>query len=443
VPVDIVRDTAIDVLLRVFDRGVFLDVSLNKSIQRKQLSERGRRFLTQLVYGTVRNVRLCDHVLESIVDQPLKKLPLAIHLILRMAVFQSLFCNQVTHPAMVHTSVDLAKKRGHAGLARLTNAVLRRCPKTLEEIRFPDKQNDFHNYLGIRYSVPDWLVARWEREFGTEEAERLCEMSCSQAPVTIRVNTQRTTIEELQEKLRKTGLIVTKGSIVPEELTVAGGLPPARSKFFQEGYFIVQDAASMAPVHLVAPEPGECVLDMCAAPGGKTTHLAQLAADRARIVALDSGIYRVRDVVDNADRLGMTGVRVVVGDGVRPPFAGPFDRVLVDAPCSGLGTLRRHPDLKWRIQEEDIVELAERQLALLRSAIGLCKNGGLIVYSVCTFSSDETTDVLSSVLADGCVQLEDGPEWLKEWKIDRGTYRILPQKEGLDGFFLTRLRKVS
>ena len=442
--VDHVRDAAAGVLLRVFEHGAYLNLALDAAIRRKRFSPRGRRFLTQLVYGTARHKLLCDHVLENLVRQPLADLPRPIHTVLRMGVFQGLFCNQVTRPAMVHTSVELAKKRGHAGTARLVNAVLKRTPESLDDVRFPDREGDLDGYLSVRYSVPRWLVKQWVEEHGRETAEGLCVASCEEAPVTVRANTAKTRPDALIEGLAATGCMAEKRTAVPEEVTVVAGEPPARSRLFREGHFLVQDPASMLPPHLLEPQPGELVLDLCAAPGGKTTHIAQLTAGWARVVAVDVHARKLGLVRQSAEQLGVAGIALVCGDGRRPPLAGGFDRALVDAPCTGLGTLRRHPDLKWRIGPEDAARLAEVQRALLRSAIELCKNGAVIVYSVCTFSAAETTAVVRSILEEGRVEFdESAPEWLKQHHIGKGRYRILPHAGGLDGFFLTRLRKVS
>ncbi len=199
----------------------------------------------------------------------------------------------------------------------------------------------------------------------------------------------------------------------------------------------------MLPALLLEPQPGDKVLDMCAAPGGKATHLAELARGEARIVAMDSSRRRLWMVLENLERLETPGVSVVCGNGNTPPFHAAFDRVLVDAPCSGLGTLRRHPDLKWRATAENIEEIADIQRALLRSAIGLCKNNGTIVYSVCTFTPEETSAVIQPILDEGRVTVEDGQEYLNTWKTAPGMYQSLPSNGALDGFFLTRLRKVS
>ena len=441
--VDPVRDTAVGVLLRVFEEGAYLDLALDKTLRRGNLSHRGRRFLAQLAYGTVRRKRLCDYVLERLVREPVDKLPPAIFAILRMGVFQSLYCSQVTFPSMVHTSVDLAKRRGHAGTARLVNAVLRRAPQTLDDIRFPSREDDLAEFLGIYYSMPRWLVEVWITEFGPEKAEALCVASNEEAPVTLRTNTLKTTPSRLMADLTKAGCVLEKRTPVPEELTLVGGDPPSRSKFFQSGHFFQQDVASMLPPHLLEPKPGDRVLDCCAAPGGKTTHIAQLTEGRSWITAMDIHPFRFRLIRENIARLGVEGITLVCGDACNPPLTPGFARVLVDAPCSGLGTLRRHPDLKWRLVPNDCEELARLQTALLRKAIQLCKNGGLIVYSVCTISRAETSGVAAAILETEHVQPEDGPEWLNQWKIGQGQYQTLPTNGGLDGFFLMRLRKAS
>lgn len=441
-PVDPVRDAAIDVLLRT-ERGIHLENALDRTLRRKKLSDRGRRFLTQLVYGTVRHRLLCAHALRPICHQPLEELPAPIAAILRMAVFQSLFCDQVTRPAMVHTSVDLAKKRGHAGLGRLVNAVLRRAPASVEDIELPRRDTDPAAWLSVRYSMPAWLAALWLEEHGAETAERICATLNAPAPTTFRVNTLSTSVADLQEQLQKQGIPAAKATAIPEELTVAGGPPPARSKLFRRGLFMMQDPSSMLAAHLVEPQPGETVLDMCAAPGGKATHLAQLAGGAALVVAADLGLRRLEAVADNIARLRAPGVFPLCADGLSAPFQKAFDAVLVDAPCSGLGTLRRHPDLKWRLELETIERLAETQYRLLRSAVALCQNGGRIAYAVCTFSRQETLGVIGRIVREEHVELEDGPQWLDTWKISAGQYRNLPLNPAQDGYFWTRLRKVS
>ena len=207
-PADPVRDAAIDVLLRVFEKDAYLSDSLDRTLRRRKVSGRGRRFMTQLVYGTVRHKLLADFLLEGLVHQPLEDLPAPIHAILRMGVFQALFCDQVTFPAMVHTSVDLAKKRGHAGTARLVNAVLKRVPKSLEVAELPDALTP--RALSIRHSMPRWIVERWIDELGEETARDICEACNQPAATTLRANTLQATAERVVDRLLKAGAVAEK-----------------------------------------------------------------------------------------------------------------------------------------------------------------------------------------------------------------------------------------
>lgn len=441
--VDAVRDAAVDVLLRVFEHGARLDQSLDKTLKRRQMSDRGRRFLTQLVYGTVRHKLLCDHVLAKLSHQELDKYPPAILVVLRMGVYQALFMNSVTFPAMVHTSVELAKKRGHAGLAKVANAILRKAPTSIDEVKLPDREKQLDQFLRVRYSMPLWMVRSWTTAYGAHETERLCEWASQEAPPTLRVNTTKVTLERLQEVLAKKGILTAKQTPVPEELTVVDGHGLLHSDAFRQGLFMVQDPASMLPPHLLSPEHGERIYDMSAAPGGKTTHIAELANGEAEIVASDVARYKLPLIAENAERLGLPVPALVCADGARPPFSNAFDAVLLDAPCSGWGTFRRHPDLKYRTDEAAVGRLAAQQQALLRSAIQCARPGGRVVYSVCTFTPQETTGVVSAIVREGRVALEDGPELLNPWRIETGLYQTHPGREGLDGFFLTRLRVLS
>ncbi|MFP4172056.1 MAG: 16S rRNA (cytosine(967)-C(5))-methyltransferase RsmB [Candidatus Hydrogenedentota bacterium] len=441
---DPVRDAAIDVLLRVYTRGAYLKEALDKSLRRRNLSDRGRRFLTQLVYGAVRHRLLCGHILQRLLHQPLEELPVPIRLVLEMGVYQALFCDNVTFPAMVHTSVELAKKRGHAGTAKLANAVLKKVPESLDDVALPSRDHEWREYLSVRYSLPLWMVQLWERDAAQGgELEALCQAMNEVAPVTVRTNTARITPRDLMAAFEKADCAPGKRTPVPEEITLESGLPPARSKRFAEGAYLIQDPASMLAAHLMEPERGERLLDLCAAPGGKTTHLAQLTESGAFIVALDNQPRKLARIRENQERLGLGGIRLICADAAHPPLEAPFDRVLLDAPCSGMGAMRRHPELKWRLDPEVSKRMGRLQTELLRSAVRRCKTGGRIVYSVCTFTSDETLHVVAPLCEEGLVEPEDGPQWLEQWRKEEGTYQTRPNRDGLDAFCLIRLRKVS
>lgn len=441
-PVDKVRDAAVDTLIRVFDKRHFLDSALDRTLRRRNIGDRGRRFLTQLVYGTVRHKLLCDHALAAVLDRPLESMPSPIQNILRLGVYQALFCDNVPFPAMVHTAVDLAKKKGHTGTARLVNAVLKRVPHHLDDVPLPDREADWTQHVALRHSLPPWLVQKLAGERGREWTEAFCAASNEQAPVTLRVNTLKTSPERLISGLNKAGFLVNHQTTVPEELTIVDHRMPLKTKLFQNGHFILQDPAAMIAAHLLEPRPEQRIADLCAAPGGKTTHLAQLTNDEAFIAAVDETPRRLERVTENAERLGLTHIHALAADGIHPPFPdATFEALLIDAPCSGLGTLRRHPDLKWRTDPGAPSRLAAVQRDLLRSAARLCKNGGLLVYAVCTVTLEETQAVVEDIIRGEALTPEDGPDWLQPWRITTGQYQTLPQNDRLDGFYLTRLRK--
>ncbi|MCK5862358.1 MAG: 16S rRNA (cytosine(967)-C(5))-methyltransferase RsmB [Candidatus Hydrogenedentes bacterium] len=443
-PVDPVRDNAVSALIRVLENDARTNVVLDRILRKGRLSLRGGRFLTHLVYGVVRNKLLCDHVLSAVCTQPLDKIPPPVLMVLRLGVFQAYFCANVTRPALVHTSVDLARRRGNIGLAKLTNAVLRHIPDSLESVSFPDRHSDFINHLRMRYSMPRWMVRLWMEKFGEEGAEKICASCGEQAPLTIRVNTLKMNRDNLIRLLGKSGFAAAPVPNCMDGLIVSGKSNLLKSKLFQEGLFMLQDPASMFAAQLLSPSPGENILDMCAAPGGKATHISALTGGEASVVAMDRYYSRMGRLEENCERMTVPNIIPLCGDGLLPPFKeGFFDRVLLDAPCSGLGTLRRHPEIRWRTTPELVAKLAVTQRALLRKAVQLCKNGGLVVYSVCTLTRQETSEVVSEIIADGHCVPEDAPEQFDSWKITQGQYQTSPLDAAWDGFFLTRFRKRS
>ncbi len=443
-PVDPVRDAAVHILLRVLNEAQHAEVLIDRRLQRNRFSPQGGRFLAHLVYGVLRHKLLCDHVLRAICEQPLDRLPPLVLMVLRMGVFQRFFCDNVTAPALVHTSVELAKRYGHAGLARVVNAVLRRLPDTLADADIPDREVDFVEFLRVRYSMPRHLVRLWVHLYGKEGAERFCAACNEPAPMTLRVNTLRTDAGTLAENLLKAGIVVSRPCAHLEALRVEGGGNPLKTLWFKQGHFMVQDAASMLAAHLAGPEPGALILDSCAAPGGKATHLAALSGGRAVVIAQDRYPGRIARIQENCARLAVSNVYALCADAMVPPFPDNFfDVVLVDAPCSGLGTLRRHPEIKWRAADTPPQQLAGVQCAMLRKAVKVCKNGGLIIYSVCTLTPEETVEVVSKIAGEGTCAPEDGPESFNSWKTAQGQYQTTPADEAWDGFFLTRFRKQS
>lgn len=316
--------------------------------------------------------------------------------LLRLGAYQILFLDRVPASAAVNESVRLAKTLGEKAIAGFMNAVLRALSRA-EAIPLPDPTQDPILHISVKYSHPEWLVARWLPRLGAERTVALCIANNEIPPVTVRVNPLRTTREALSAELKQAGIDVTPCGVSPVGLKLRGVAHLADLPAYQRGEFYVQDEAAQLIGFVVAPKPGERILDACAAPGGKSTHLAELMGDRGEIVAADAGAKRLERMVENAGRLGLASIRPVAADVTHESAAlgeAPYDRILVDAPCSGLGILRRNPEAKWYKTEAVIGTMAALQTKILDRVAPRLKPGGVLVYSTCTTEPEENEGVI-------------------------------------------------
>jgi 16S rRNA (cytosine967-C5)-methyltransferase len=449
VTVDPAREAAFRSLRRVTEKDAYVNIVVDSTLERHDWPERDRRLYTTLVYGTLRNRGLIDWVLARRVG---KKFPGGIHppilTILRMGVYQILFLDRTPKYASVDESVKLARKHGHRGTAALVNAVLRATPRDAGAVELPDKAADPAMYVATKYSHPLWLVQRWLDAWGLNRTESVCASNNDMAPLTVRANTLRVSHEELRQRLSGERAAVRKNTEVPEELEIVrspGSVKALGS--FREGLFYVQDASSICASHVLGPEPGETVVDLCAGPGGKTTHLAQLMQNRGRIYAVDIKRHRVSLTRDNCRMLGVTIVRCLEGDArqISELNLPPADRVLLDAPCSGTGTFRRRVDLKWRLCSEDVERLVHVQKELLAAAASIVKPGGVLVFSLCSVDQAETDEAMTAdLLRSAKLAVDDScPPWMLRFRTAEGRFRIMPGDMGMDGFFMAKYKKAS
>jgi 16S rRNA (cytosine967-C5)-methyltransferase len=435
------RALALDVLLRVERTDAFADVLLARRLADARLPTVEQALATRLVYGTLAWQGRLDFHLDALLSRtPVARLPPRVRAALRLGLYQLLFLERVPAYAAVDTSVAFAGGAG-AGMRALANAVLRRAA-TLGRagLALPDA-SDPMTRLAVEWSHPRWLVERWVTELGAGEAAALLAADNEHAATTIRARPG--TREALAAELDAAGVAATPGLFAPDALLVErGGARLRGSPAWREGRLAFQGEASQLVVPLLGLEPGVRVLDVCAAPGGKTAHAAALGG---RVVALDrrfAGVLRIRD---EAARLGLAHVVAAVGDARRPPVAGPFDAVLVDAPCSGLGTLRRHPELRWRRRPEDVARLADLQRAILAAVADLVRPGGVLVYAVCTLTREENEETVAAFQRGAPrFAVEDArahlPASAAATVDGAGFLRTLPHRHGLDGFFAARLR---
>ena len=367
------------------------------------------------------------------------------HAALRLGLYQLLFLERVPAYAAVDSSVRLVGRARRAAVG-LVNAVLRRAAAAGRDgLPLPDAAADPLGRKAVEWSHPRWLVERWARDFETDDLVRLLESDNVRGPVSIRANRLRTTRDALRAELAAAGAEAIDGEWAADALVVRRGAALLRATpAWRAGRFAFQGEASQLVAPLVAPAPGARVLDACAAPGGKTAHLAALVGGGS-VVALDVRPAGASRILGEARRLGADAVRALVADARRPPLAGRFDAVLVDAPCSGLGTLRRHPEVRWRRGPEDITRLAALQREILDGVAPLVRPGGTLVYAVCTLMEEENEAVIRGFLAAWPWFAVDDPSRGVEGRVREaltgdGFLRTLPHRDDLDGFFVARLR---
>lgn len=446
------RALAIRVLVRVEVEDAYADLALSAELSRSSLNERDRAFASDLVYGTLRWQGQLDYHLQERAPRGLDKLPMQARIALRMGAYQILHSRSVPARAAVDETVRTIRDQRLEGLTGFANALLRRLVRDREDLTYPDPTADPVAHAAALHAHPPWLVTRLFDRLGREEALALLEADNHLPPLTLRAHTPRTTRDALIARLAQQGYAARPGKYAPAAVILEKRAPVEKLPGFSEGTFVVQDEASQLVGSLVGAQSGERVLDACAAPGGKTAHLAESVGSTGQVVALDSHAGRLGLVEKLCERLGLKNVIPIQGDASTPP-AGvaekQFDRVLVDAPCTGLGVLRRNPDARWRVKASAPERLARIQRSILQGTLPLVRRGGTLVYSVCTYTPEETSGVIAEILAKskGFV-IEDAGSRLgvgcREVLYDESFGEVLrtwPHKHGTDAFFAVRLRR--
>lgn len=427
------RRAAYTVIRRVFEQGAFADRALHGAVA--DLDARDRALAMTLSYGTVQRMRTLDHLLTAFVSSPLERLEPAVLAALRLGLFQLLYLGGVTDYAVVNDSVELAKRESRGG-AKLANAVLRRASREAAQ-RLALLDDSTPQHAAVLHSVPDWLADMWWRELGAEAARSLLASVNTPAESSLRANVLRSTPEQVIAALPVDSAACPAPPWeghpglpeLPEMVVLGGPFDAFGSELFRQGALMPQARGSAVVARVLAPQPGERVLDLCAAPGGKTTHLAALMAGEGEVVAVELHPGRARALAETCRQMGAEHVQVMQADARDFADARGFDRVLVDPPCSGLGTLQARPDLRWQPKRGQITELADRQAQLLRAGAAQLRAGGTLVYSVCTISRREGEQVVDAFLA-GAPDFSCQERW-----------QLLPSGDRTDGFFIALLRR--
>ena len=440
------RLAALDVLQAVSARRADLPAALARA--RADLrDERDRALAGEIATGTIRWQAAFDHLIGLYTNRPLPRLDAVVLDILRMTLFQLLHLERVPASAAVNDAVDLTKKAGKRSAAPLVNAVLRRASRERRNLPLPPREASAGDaaldYLAVTLSHPRWLAARWYARHGFDAAEAWCRFNNQPAPLTLRANRLRISRDLLAERLATAGVTVAAARFSPDGLIVEQG-NPLLTPLADEGLFTVQDETSQLVALAVGARAGERIFDACAAPGGKTTALAAEMGDRGLIVAADVRAKRIRLLAQAVRASGASRVRVIQANAAEAlPLAPVFDRILIDAPCSGLGTVRRDPDIKWRRAESEFPALADLQLRILTSAAAVLRPGGRLVYSTCSSEPEENEAVVFRFLAASpsfaavATELPPAPELIS----DAGHLQTLPFRDGLEAFFAATLVK--
>jgi 16S rRNA (cytosine967-C5)-methyltransferase len=445
------RDLALLTLSRETTRsGPWVDSLDDVFLRNPSLNPRDRAFVSHLVNGVWRWRGRLDWMITRVSSRPLEEISPVVLDVLRMALYQVLYMDRVPESAAVNEAVKQVKALGLGHTAPFVNGLLRNLCRRINTIEFPDPGADTVRHLAVTRSYPEWLVARWVDVFGPAEAEALL---CAQNRIPgldIRVNRIKTTPADLMVELSREGVTARPVDEVPGCFCIEGLRGRVdRLDSFKAGLFAVQDRAAQIASHLLAPGPGEKVLDLCSGLGGKAAHLAELAGGGARVTALDIHPGRLLNLRRTMARLGIENVDPVAADGAADPaglFRCRFDAVLLDAPCSGLGVLSRHPDAKWNRSPADLPRLASLQKALLGCAAEVLKPGGRILFVTCTITREENEGVVEAFLEErGDMRLEDlrdhAPAWALPFIDSQGFYRTLPHVHNMDGFFGALLMK--
>ncbi len=445
------RQLAQFVLDRIEQRSSYINLALPEIFREyEQTDRRERAFCTELVYGVYRHLMKIDYFLGRLLCRPLASLKITVKNVLRIALYQLICLPEIPERAVIYTAVEQVKNSRYQGLAPLVNGVLRAYLRNKDSLKVPDDIN-FLEYLAIEYSHPQWLVERWFQRFGPEITEEIIKTNNRQPPLTLRVNQHLTTIPMVLAELENQEVRISPGLILPEAFNI-GAMPGPIEELpaFAAGKVFIQDESSMLVAHLLNPVPGETIIDLCAAPGGKSTHMAELMQNKGKIISVDDYDHKIKLINENAKRLQLSCIEARLGDARNFELSNNdvVDAVLVDAPCTGTGVLRRRVDARYRRKPEDISKLVEIQREILHQAVKLVRPGGRLIYSTCTLEPEEDQEQVQWFLENHPeFELADYrsylPKEVEKYAINSAEkwLTILPIPNGGDGFFMCRLEK--
>lgn len=437
------RKTAVKILKEVFDKNAYSNIVLGRELNNSQLNDKDKALVTEIVYGTLKYRYTIDNILSYYIKSGLEKLETYILNILRISVYQIAYLDKIPEFAVVNEAVELAKNKSPKG-AKLVNGVLRSYLRTKGSVDYYNKNNKLEE-LSFKYSFPMWMVKLFVESYGNEQAEKILDGLNLVPSVTVRVNNLKTDYEEAWQRLEESGYDIEEGKICPEAIQIKKGKNIEDNPLFKDGLITVQDESAMMIAPSMDLEENMVILDLCSAPGGKACHAAEIMNNTGRVLAFDIHESKLPLIKENAERLGINNIRCGVLDAAiySQAYNDKADRVLIDVPCSGLGIIRKKPEIKWTKDKQSIKNLVKIQREIILNAAKYVKKGGKLIYSTCTLSKEENEENIKWFIKK-CPEFTIEP--LYYGKIDNIIYHkegyitILPDKN-MDGFFVAKMIK--
>lgn len=442
------REGALITLYEINEKEAFSNIALNKELRRNSYNQLDKNLLTELVYGVLENQIYIDYIIGQFSTFDIKKMnPYTLNL-LRLGIYQLLFLDKVPSFAAVNETVNLSKKYCKKTTGFI-NGVLRNVQRNMKNIKLPNPEKNIVKYLSVKYSHPEWLVKIFLNNFDRHFVEELLKANNTKPDLYVRINTLKISIDDCIRLLTDEGYMVKQSPLIKEAVIVKGMQNIEQSNLYKKGYIQIQDFSSMLVAKILDPKEGEYVIDVCSAPGGKTTHMAQIMNNKGTIIARDIHEHKLKLVERNAQRLGIKIIHTenFSGNDLDEKLLNMADKVLVDAPCSGLGIIRRKPEIKYRKQDEDIKSITAIQYDILKNAAKYVKIGGELVYSTCTINTRENEDIIQKFLKDNpnyvLININEEYKGFVPGEHNNGTVQLYPNLHNTDGFFISKIKRIK
>lgn len=442
------REGALITLYEINEKEAFSNIALNKELRRNSYNQLDKNLLTELVYGVLENQIYIDYIIGQFSTFDIKKMnPYTLNL-LRLGIYQLLFLDKVPSFAAVNETVNLSKKYCKKTTGFI-NGVLRNVQRNMKNIKLPNPEKNIVKYLSVKYSHPEWLVKIFLNNFDRHFVEELLKANNTKPDLYVRINTLKISIDDCIRLLTDEGYMVKQSPLIKEAVIVKGMQNIEQSNLYKKGYIQIQDFSSMLVAKILDPKEGEYVIDVCSAPGGKTTHMAQIMNNKGTIIARDIHEHKLKLVERNAQRLGIKIIHTenFSGNDLDEKLLNMADKVLVDAPCSGLGIIRRKPEIKYRKQDEDIKSITAIQYDILKNAAKYVKIGGELVYSTCTINTRENEDIVQKFLKDNpnyvLININEEYKGFVPGEHNNGTVQLYPNLHNTDGFFISKIKRIK